>query len=335
MSITDVAAGRMTSQVRAFGARRMPPPIAATHPATPIDWALAQAWLAPIKPWLSAQAHVLAQALKPRPRETSVRDAAIRAILHSDFSATCVRVFAYLGALAVLAVGMAEIFRSAPVAAGIEPAPRVEWIDVAKPFPAFALPMSELADSGYVYGMRRHAAGGGRRDILSWGDLQGEAPHLMVEVYRPAEEFTRFGSAQREIAARTGGIVSAMTVKPAGTMDSKFGPMSLVEFTVSQDPVRQCVGFMRPFDQPRLQIAGWYCTNGPELIKRDLVACALDRLTLLASGSDAKVGELFARAELKRNFCGLRNPLFAATPKLGPSAALGPETKLRGRLSAR
>ncbi len=334
MSITDIAAGRMMPRERAFGARRMPPPIGTPQPVIRIDWALAQAWLLWLKSWLLAQAQILALALKPRPREAWSREAAIRALLQSGFSATCVRIFAYLGALAVLAVSSAAVFRSAPVAAGIEPAPQAEWIDVAKPFPAFTLPMPELADSGYSYGMRRHAAGGGRRDIMSWGELQGDAPHLMVEIYRPGTESTRFDSAQSEIAAQTDGLVSAMAVKPAGSMDSKFGPVSLVEFTVKAEPLRQCLGFVRPFDQPRLQILGWYCSSGPELIERDLAACALDRLTLLAAGSDARVGELFARAELKRNFCGLRSPLFAATPKLGPSTALAPETKLRGRISA-
>ncbi len=338
MSITDVAAGRMVPQAalasRTFGMRRTPPCLANPRPGMSFDWSSTQSWLVRLQSRLATRLQILALTLKPRPREAWSREAAIRALLYSDFSATSVRVFAYLGALGMLAIGSAEIFRSAPAASGIEPAPRVEWIDVAKPFPAFALPMSELADSKYSYGMRRHATGGGRQDIMSWGDMPGAAPHLMVEIYRPAMEFTHFGSAQEEIAARIEGLVSPLAIKAAGSMETKFGSMSLVEFTVSQEPARHCLGFVRPFDYPRLQILGWYCTNGPELIERDLTACALDRLTLLAAGSDAKVGEMFARAELKRTFCGQRSPLFAATPKLGPSAALGPETKLRGRLSA-
>ena len=319
---------------RTFGARRVPPaPAKPAQPTAGLDWITVQVWLIALQLRLAARLQILALALRPRPREAWSREAAIRALLHSDFSATCVRILAYLGALAVLAMGAAEIFRSAPVVAQIEPAPRVEWIDVAKPFPAFALPMSELAESGHSYGMRRHAVGGGRRDIMNWGELEGDAPHLMVEIYRPAAEFTRFGGAQREIAARTDGLISAIAMKPAGTMKSKFGSVSLVEFTVRQEPMRQCLGFVRAFGRPHLQILGWYCTSGPELIERDVIACALDRLTLLAAGSDAKVGELFARAELKRNFCGQRSPLLAATPKLGPSPAAGLDVKLRGRLS--
>ena len=45
------------------------------------------------------------------------------------------------------------------------------------------------------------------------------------------------------------------------------------------------------------------------------LACALDRLSILSAGGDAKVAELFARAELKRSYCGRRNPILAATPE--------------------
>jgi hypothetical protein len=274
----------------------------------------------------------LALALKPGQAWT--REAAVRALLYSEFRGTLMRVVVYLGALALLAMGSAEMLRSAPVAT-IEAAPRAEWIDVGKPFPAFALSMPELAEAGMNYGIRRHASGSGRKDIMTWGELSGAGPHLMVEVYRPGTEFTSFADAAREIAARTEGLVAAKAVTPADALDSKFGAVSLVEFAAAADGSRQCLGFVRAFNHPHLQIAGWYCTSGPELIERNVIACALDRLTLLAAGSDAKVGELFARAELRRNFCGQRSILLAATPKHGPGPAISPEMKLRGRFSAR
>jgi hypothetical protein len=37
--------------------------------------------------------------------------------------------------------------------------------------------------------------------------------------------------------------------------------------------------------------------------RRAAVGCMLDRLTLLASGNDPKLAELFAHAELKRSDC--------------------------------
>jgi hypothetical protein len=78
-----------------------------------------------------------------------------------------------------------------------------------------------------------------------------------------------------------------------------------------------------------MQISGWFCQVGPAQIARSLVVCALDRLTLLTSGNDPKVAELFARAELKRGFCGNNGPATAANADW--VAGQG-EPALRGRL---
>ena len=72
---------------------------------------------------------------------------------------------------------------------------------------------------------------------------------------------------------------------------------------------------MRAYDDPRLQLSGWFCQGGADFIERSTLACALDRLTLLSAGSEPKVGALFAQAELNRSFCGQRNPILASTPK--------------------
>ena len=87
-----------------------------------------------------------------------------------------------------------------------------------------------------------------------------------------------------------------------------------------------------------MQIDGWYCSAGDEAVDRTTLACALDRLTMLSAGGDAKLAGLFARAELKRTFCGQRSPILAATPEHNvPVAAprgvkLAKNANLRGRL---
>lgn len=322
--------------------RRIPPPLPAAPSPPRAPWRFVPLWRDRLTAFMTSlrdsawrvRPPVLRLSLSFKPRFSRSHEARIRAALQSDFSATVVRTLAYLGALAVLGLGSAEIFRSSPVGATIESSPPPEWIAVSKPFPAFALNMPELADSALGYGMRRHIVGGGRRDTMTWGDLSGQAPHLMVEIYRPGSEFTRFRGSGREIAALTDGRVSAMAVKPLDSIDSKFGPVSLAEFSAPDDAKRKCLGFVRSFDQPLLQITGWYCMSGRETVDRSTVACALDRLTLLAAASEPRIGELFARAELKRTFCGQRSPLLAATPKLGPNPGLGSESKLRGAISA-
>jgi hypothetical protein len=266
-----------------------------------------------------------------RPSQAAAKRAAIYQLLYADFRHTVPRLLAYVSALAMLAGGAIHIFHSAPVVAAVEPAPRPEWTSVSKPFPAFALSMPELASAGANYEVRRHTDGGGRRDILSWGELGVDGPAFMVELYRPGTEFTRFADAPHEIAARTEQRVPVRSIKPADVIQSKFGSIPVVEFSAKPNGARQCLGFVRDFEQPRLQLAGWYCAGGTGELERRALSCALDRLTLLAAGGDAKLGELFARAELKRNFCGQRSVLIAATPKLGPASA---QPVLRGRLPA-
>jgi hypothetical protein len=58
----------------------------------------------------------------------------------------------------------------------------------------------------------------------------------------------------------------------------------------------------------------------------------LDRLTVLSAGGDGDLAGLFARAELKRTFCGQRNPILAATPERDVAIAIPRSVKLRGRL---
>ena len=42
---------------------------------------------------------------------------------------------------------------------------------------------------------------------------------------------------------------------------------------------------------------------GEEIIDCTMISCALDRLIVIAAGSDPKTSELFAKAELARQFC--------------------------------
>src|SRR5439155_18764737 len=89
----------------------------------------------------------------------------------------------------------------------------------------------------------------------------------------------------------------------------------IVTFASSKGTSRRCLGFVRAYRDPRLQLSGWFCHGGTEFIEQSTLACALDRLTLLAAGSEPKIGALFAKAELIRSYCGQRDPILAATPK--------------------
>ena len=237
-----------------------------------------------------------------------------------DFRATIVRILAYMGGLAILAIAAAGFFRAPDVVAAIQPASRPEWINVGRPHPAFDMQMPELAAASFNYTILRRDDDGARKDVLTWGEPGAIGPYVMVEIYRPGGAGEHFLDAPSEIAARIVDFTVTDDVKAAGDIASKFGPLSLVDFAIAVPGAhnglqRRCLGFARSFDDPSLQISGWYCSFGERPIDRATIACALDRLTVLSAGGDTKVGSLFARAELKRTFCGERNPILAATPE--------------------
>jgi len=254
--------------------------------------------------------------------------------LPEEIQGTVVRLLAYMGALAILAIAAASLFQMPAVIASTDPAPRSlrsQWIEVERPHPAFELVLSALGGPPSRYAILRRDSDDGRKDVLTWGEMRGSGPFVYVEIYRPGFAGERFIDPASEIAARIVDFTVTDDVKPAGVIDSKFGPVALVDFAIAANGgVRRCLGFARPFRDPSLQIAGWYCSAGEEVVNRATVACALDRLTLTSAGGDDKVAELFARAEIKRAFCGQRNPLLAATPEHGEQAIALRTAKLRG-----
>ena len=123
--------------------------------------------------------------------------------LHSwrdELPSSPVRLLAYLGAIAVLSIGAARVSQPTTMNS-VEPVHHPEWIEIERPFPAFALSIPEAADVPATYAIRRHAEGNGRKDILSLGDPDSAAPYLRVEIYRPGSEIRRFADPEAEIIA--------------------------------------------------------------------------------------------------------------------------------------
>ncbi len=256
-----------------------------------------------------------------------------------DIRATVVRILAYMGALAILAIAAASFFQPPAGVAAIETASRPQWVNVERPHPAFELIMPELAASASDYAILRRPADGARKDILSWGNAAASGPFVRVEVYRPGSASEGFIDAPSEITAHIVAFKVTDDVKAAGTIDSKFGSVHLVDFAIaSRRSDRRCLGFAQPFAEPAMQIDGWYCSAGDEVVDRAGLSCLLDRLTIISAGGDAALAGVFARAEIKRTFCGQRNPILAATPEREVQVAIPRSVKpthgvaLRGRL---
>ena len=123
--------------------------------------------------------------------------------LHSwreELPSILVRLLAYLSGLLVLSVAAAAIFQSVPAIRATTDA-RPEWIEIERPFPAFALSIPEANDVPSSYAIRRHAESGGRKDILTLGEPNSVSPYLQVEIYRPSSEISRFAGPKATITA--------------------------------------------------------------------------------------------------------------------------------------
>ncbi len=243
-----------------------------------------------------------------------------------EVHAATLRVGAYLCALAVMGLLATEALTryQGPV---VVAAPAPEWVESNKPLPAFAMMMPEFGDAPR-YAIWRHPDGGGRKDILTFGDPASGGATAVVELYRPGAE----PDAEADIVTasipelRLSGRVMQTSIA------TKFGDVAIDAFT---DPApggtRSCLRFWRTFEDPKLEIGGWFCNAGEAMVDRGMIACALDRLTLVAAASEPKIGALFAQAELKRNFCGTNSVFIAATHKRIDWIGATRDPRLRGR----
>jgi hypothetical protein len=267
------------------------------------------------------------------------REAGVHSVwpaFYRELIAVSLRLLTYLGALVALAILAVGTVRHSVTLAAYELPTRPQWLEIGRQHPAFALALSDLHGGDFRYAFHRHAGGSGRKDTMSWGERDSARSYLMLEIYRPGDEIDRFDRPANEIGARAAELGSISNVAPSAGFDSKFGRFATASFAVAHDTTtRHCLGFALPFDEPRLQIAGVYCRPEGEILDRGLLACALDRLSLNSAGNDLRLAAFFARAELKRSFCGQRNPLLYATARRDGWMAPGTEAKLRGGISER
>ena len=85
--------------------------------------------------------------------------------------------------------------------------------------------------------------------------------------------------------------------KPLAT---KFGPHTVVQFVASKSTPCRCLGFLRAYNDPRVQLSGRFCESGTEFVERSTLACALDRSSFPPTASQ------------KSPHCSLRRNLIAA-----------------------
>lgn len=212
---------------------------------------------------------------------------------------TLARLLAYLMTLALMAICGIALWEHLPAVAVMETAPRT-WSEAGRTAPAFAVSQLIFPSKTETYEILRHPEGG-RKDIFRWSGIGG-APMAELEIYRPGEEADQVGSAAGYLAARMD-PAGRRELEAAGLADSKFGPVTLFRRTGGTEAAQACLRFYRHLDEPKFRLSGWSCLGEDVPARRAAIGCMLNRLILLPAGNDAKLTELFARAEVRRSDC--------------------------------
>lgn len=195
-----------------------------------------------------------------------------------ELCGTLARLIAYVCTLALLFIVGVYLWDQLPDVHA-EMSARPEWAVATRSTPAFASSQYDLTYKTRSYQILRHPEGG-RKDVLRWNAENGR-PIAELEIYRPGDE-----------------LKPSEASEAAGVVDSKFGPVTLLRLTDNA-----CLGFFKTIDQPALRISGLVCQGETVPARGAAIACMLNRLSLIAAGNDARLAELFARAELKHADC--------------------------------
>jgi hypothetical protein len=223
----------------------------------------------------------------------------------SGFAPLVVSCFAFVSFGVGLAVLAAAQSADAPAeTARLETPTPPQWIDVVRPFELFSLTTPDLAKYTKFYQARRHRDGGGRQDILGFGELKGEDPFLRLMVYRPGSESVTkapfFVDMVRSAAAAELSI--GHNLQPQESM-TRFGlfeiaDVDLVDKTGTASP---CLAFRSAAGDAPVKIIGFACGNGTKPLSQPALVCLIERLDLNSAGEDQTLSRFFADAELKRN----------------------------------
>jgi hypothetical protein len=214
---------------------------------------------------------------------------------------TLARLFAYVGALVLIGILVIAAWHRF---GGLDDAELrgSGWAIADGAVPAYALRLTDQPDKFTTYTVLRHPGGGGRKDVIRWGEAPERPALAELEVYRFGAEPDVMRDSLTDLARRmAAGGPSAL--EAAGVIDSKFGPVGLLRLAGAPDRPGACLGFLKDIGAPAMRISGWSCQGVSAQVRRAAVGCMLNRLTLLSTGTEAEVTELFSHAEPKRIAC--------------------------------
>ncbi len=174
------------------------------------------------------------------------------------------------------------------------------WLAIMQPLPLFGLSGTDFAKLPLDYAAVRHSAGGGRRDILMFGDPQGDQSWLKLSLYRIGAEAT---STRDDLADMVQGFGFEMTNSAEPTLlATRFGSFEAADMRIgAPSGPRPCLGF-RSMQAPdaALRVEGLACGSLDHPMGRDLLSCVIDRIDLLSAGDDQALRDIFVEAERRR-----------------------------------
>ena len=211
-----------------------------------------------------------------------------------------------LGVLLALAtVGLLRDMPGAvetPVTPPVAPA---AWIDIAKPYPLFELVAPSLGHGQPVYTARRHAQGGGREDVLTFGLFGGPKPFVRIGVYRHGGEEVAdavyFVDMARRASASGLGVTQADLPLALPTRFGAFESGALELSGPENSRRANCRGFRLDVASPGLTMGGLMCGAGDEKFSAADLACLIDRLDLVAAGQDSELADFFGAAGSRKS----------------------------------
>lgn len=232
------------------------------------------------------------------------------------------------GLVGVLAVGsLISAVEEAPAPEPVKPAPVGVWMDVTRPLAMFAFDSHEFAPAPAVYAMRRHTTGGGREDILNFGNFVGEGAWLRLTIHQVGEEGAADQSLFVETARRASAAGLALdNLSNPVALPTRFGVAEWAEarLTAAVDGAKRenCAVFRFGETRPALRVSGLACGPAGQAYNRSQLSCLVGRIDLIAAGGDDQLQKFFARSELARDAAcppARRAPGHAAPAKARPA----------------
>ncbi len=192
---------------------------------------------------------------------------------------------------------------ASPNAGPVAP-PLPVWINIAHPIELFSLTPPQFAKSPFLYEARRHRFGGGREDILTFGQLDAPGPYLRLVLYRVGAEVAPDAPLYVDLArtAAQADLSIGRSLTPA-TLATRFGALEVADVDLASAAVASvpCLGFRGGALDGKFRLSGFACGGQAQPISRPALACLIDRLDLNEAGDDKVLAAFFAAGELKRD----------------------------------